>query len=66
MGTPRYASQQWLDTMKVVNAGRSLKLAGHLCSTRCEQVLQGDASFVQMINAEVQGTHAPVAFLGGS
>ena len=43
-GTPRFASAAWLERLRVVNARRQLKLAGHFCSSHCEAVLRGDAS----------------------
>jgi hypothetical protein len=52
----RYASQAWLDRMAEVNSDRSLRLAGHLCSTRCEQVLKGDQSFVASLHDKVKKT----------
>mmetsp|Transcript_20155 Transcript_20155/g.36553 ORF Transcript_20155/g.36553 Transcript_20155/m.36553 type:complete len:324 (+) Transcript_20155:25-996(+) len=49
-GTPRYASQAWLDRLGEVNADRAMLLAAHLCSTRCTQVLNGDSSFVASLH----------------
>lgn len=49
----RFASVHWLDRLKVVNVDRSMHLAGHLCSSRCEQVLRGDAEFVKHLYEEV-------------
>jgi hypothetical protein len=54
-GEARFASWAWLDRLKVINAGRTMRLAGHLCSSRCEQVLNGDSSFVARLHAEVPG-----------
>jgi hypothetical protein len=30
-----------------------MRLAGHLCSTRCEEVLNGDATYIAMLHNEV-------------
>mmetsp|Transcript_10185 Transcript_10185/g.12360 ORF Transcript_10185/g.12360 Transcript_10185/m.12360 type:complete len:294 (+) Transcript_10185:19-900(+) len=51
-GTPRYASKPWMERLKVVNANKSMRLAGHLCSKRCEQILKGDASYVQTLHEQ--------------
>jgi hypothetical protein len=48
-----FASDAYLAKLKAANAGRSLRLAGHLCSTRCQEVLQGDARYVTMLHDEV-------------
>ena len=47
-GTPRYASKSWVDKLCSINktAGEHMRLAGHLCETRCQEVLEGDAVFV--------------------
>lgn len=52
-GQPRFASWAWLERAKAVNTAKTLRLAGHLCSTRCEEVLKGDPSFVKRLFAEV-------------
>ena len=48
-GTARYASMDWVRKLSKVNqdTGGLMRLAGHLCGSRCEQVLDGDSSFVQ-------------------
>lgn len=47
-GTPRYASPEWVQ--RLVDArSTSMKLAAHLCSTRVNQVLAGDGSFVTQL-----------------
>ena len=47
-GTPRYASKLWVDKLCSVNksAGEHMRLAGHLCQLRCQEVLEGDSTFV--------------------
>ena len=47
-GTPRYASKAWVDKLCHVNktAHEHMRLAGHLCQSRCQEVLEGDATFV--------------------
>ena len=54
-GTPRYATWAWVERLAAVKrggggGGSALKLAGHLCAARCQQVLEGDASFVQQLH----------------
>jgi hypothetical protein len=52
-GEPRFASAAWLQRLKRVNAGRQMRLAGHLCSSDCEAVLRGDASTVAYLHREL-------------
>jgi hypothetical protein len=52
-GTARFASIEWLKKLNQLNVGRHMKLAGHLCSTRCEQALNGDASFIVELHKDV-------------
>lgn len=52
-GTARFASKQWLQRLSRVNNGRQMRLAGHLCSSRCEEVLKGDSSFVRSAHEEL-------------
>jgi len=49
-GTPRFASKPWLERLKRVNSEKNMRLAGHLCSIRCEEVLKGDSSFIHMLH----------------
>lgn len=48
-GQPRYATSAWVDNLSKINkeSGNVMKLAGHLCGERCQQVLDGDASFIK-------------------
>ena len=48
-GTPRYAAAAWMERLCKINkdTGNVMKLAGHLCGDRCQQVLDGDASFIK-------------------
>lgn len=57
-GTPRFASFDWLDELRRENMGRGgrrrhMRLAGHLCSSYVQQVLQGDASFVRWLHDHI-------------
>lgn len=52
-GQPRYASEAWLEQLAAANAGRVMRLAGHLCSTRVDEVLRGDATFVKEVSGRV-------------
>jgi len=52
-GTSRFASKPWLQRLSRVNNGRQMRLAGHLCSSRCEEVLKGDSSFVRSAHEEL-------------
>ena len=47
-GTPRYATSQWVDRLCKINeqTGGTMRLAGHLCGSRCQEVLDGDEKFV--------------------
>lgn len=52
-GTPRYPSRPWVDRLRTLTnisedgENVSIRLAGHLCGNRCQEVLDGDYSFVQ-------------------
>lgn len=51
-GTARYASPEWVKNLSTFvksswQQGHSFLLAGHLCFDRCQQILQGEASFVK-------------------
>jgi hypothetical protein len=48
-GQGRYASEAWVESLSRVNRehGNVMKLAAHLCAARCQQVLDGDASFAR-------------------
>ena len=47
-GTPRYASPAWLQSLVDANrqGGHIMRLAAHLCARRCQEVLEGDSSFI--------------------
>ena len=53
-GTPRYATSAWVDRLCKINeqTGGTMRLAGHLCGSRCQEVLDGDASFVSAMAAK--------------
>lgn len=53
-GTPRYATAAWVDKLCKINAdtGGTMRLAGHLCGSRCQEVLDGDATFVKELAAK--------------
>lgn len=62
--SPRsFASEAYLAKLQAVNAGRTMRLAGHLCSSRCEEVLHGDARYVTMLYNEVGRVLPPL--IGG-
>ena len=50
-GLPRYASTTWVqklsDVRKQQNTPDNVRLAAHLCGSRCQAILEGNASFVQ-------------------
>jgi hypothetical protein len=50
-GEPRYATPAYMDELCGLNARLhgKLNLAGHLCGNRCQQVLDGDFSFVETL-----------------
>jgi hypothetical protein len=50
-GTPRYASPKWVQQLVTVARypGSRLQLAAHLCQDRVHQVLEGDDSFVLLL-----------------
>lgn len=52
-GTPRYASEQWLERLGAANRARTMRLAAHLCSTRIDEILGGDTKFVQWLHDAV-------------
>ena len=51
-GTPRYASKWWVESLVEVNkrSGETMRLAAHLCQKRCQEVLEGDATFVKELS----------------
>ena len=61
-GTPRYASPAWVSRLGVVNQPRRMRLAAHLCSDYCTQVLRGDASFVARMHHDVGFNRVQVGF----
>lgn len=48
-GEPRFASAEYVKSLteKAKSQGINLRLAAHLCSTRCEEVLNGKKEFIQ-------------------
>eukprot|EP00515_Schizochytrium_aggregatum_P003228 CAMPEP_0202061970 /NCGR_PEP_ID=MMETSP0963-20130614/42645_1 /ASSEMBLY_ACC=CAM_ASM_000494 /TAXON_ID=4773 /ORGANISM="Schizochytrium aggregatum, Strain ATCC28209" /LENGTH=348 /DNA_ID=CAMNT_0048628235 /DNA_START=45 /DNA_END=1091 /DNA_ORIENTATION=+ len=55
VGEPRFPTMAFVKDLCTqctdVDGQPSVKLAAHLCSSRCEQVLRGDASFVQELHS---------------
>ena len=51
-GLPRYASDAWLERLASINIARKMRLAGHLCSTRVDELLEGDTHFVQRMHKD--------------
>ncbi len=53
-GTPRYPTWNWVTKLCKINAdtGGMMRLAGHLCSTRCQEVLDGNFAFVKELSAK--------------
>lgn len=52
-GSPRYATRAWVEQLCKINkdTGASMRLAAHLCGSRCEEVvLQGDTSFLTSLS----------------
>ena len=53
-GQPRYATQEWVQRLSLLQnrgAEKGMRLAGHLCGERCQQVLDGDGEFVAALSA---------------
>ena len=50
-GEPRYASSEWVLKLCNINKdnGSNMRLAGHLCSSRCQEVLEGDTTFIKSL-----------------
>eukprot|EP00939_MAST-03C_sp_MAST-3C-sp1_P003851 g3851.t1 len=48
-GEPRYATKKWVQRLTETPKSRKMNLAGHLCGSRCREVLEGDASFVRSL-----------------
>lgn len=50
-GTPRYASSAWLQMLVEANkqGGHIMRLAAHLCQSRCQEALEGDGSFIAQL-----------------
>ncbi|ETV69792.1 hypothetical protein H257_14617 [Aphanomyces astaci] len=50
-GTPRYASSAWVSRLASLQNNATtlppMKLAAHLCGSRCQDILSGDARFVK-------------------
>jgi len=47
-GMPRYATWEWVNKLCKINTdtGGMMRLAGHLCGSRCQEVLDGNYAFV--------------------
>lgn len=45
-GQPRYATTAWVQDLCAMRKPKTMKLAAHLCGTRVNQVLAGDAGFL--------------------
>mmetsp|Transcript_81158 Transcript_81158/g.161443 ORF Transcript_81158/g.161443 Transcript_81158/m.161443 type:complete len:282 (-) Transcript_81158:24-869(-) len=52
-GSPRYASQEWLERLGSENEARTMRLAAHLCSTRVDEILNGQTDFVHWLHDAV-------------
>ena len=52
-GLPRYGSPAWLEKLGAVNANRTMRLAGHLCYPRVDELLRGETAFVKKLHDEV-------------
>lgn len=52
-GTPRYATFEWVENLCKINkeTGGLMRLAGHLCGSRCQDILEGDFTFVQLLHS---------------
>ena len=50
-GQPRYASPAWVESFRHVIRQANIKAAAHLCGMRVNQVLDGDASFLEQLSA---------------
>ena len=52
-GTPRYASAKWVQSLVEVNkaSGQIMRLAAHLCQSRCQEVLEGNSAFISELKS---------------
>jgi hypothetical protein len=52
-GQPRYPTWAWVERLAKVNKGTGslMRLAGHLCKQRCQEVLEGDYTFAKSLAA---------------
>eukprot|EP00601_Ochromonadales_sp_CCMP2298_P003555 CAMPEP_0173175806 /NCGR_PEP_ID=MMETSP1141-20130122/4110_1 /TAXON_ID=483371 /ORGANISM="non described non described, Strain CCMP2298" /LENGTH=271 /DNA_ID=CAMNT_0014098077 /DNA_START=35 /DNA_END=846 /DNA_ORIENTATION=- len=54
-GQPRYPTWAWVETLSslCLEAGEApkMRLAGHLCADRCQEVLEGKSAFVLQLHA---------------
>jgi hypothetical protein len=50
-GAPRYPRPNWLQKLSdsAKSSGSRMNLAGHLCGSRCQEILQGDFRFVSSL-----------------
>lgn len=50
-GTARYASPAWVEKLASVNreGGQLMRLAAHLCGSRCQEVIGGDFAFAKTL-----------------
>jgi len=56
-GSPRYASSDWVNQLLTIKSatGTKMNFAAHLCQSRCQELLEGEASFVTQLHH--QGFH---------
>lgn len=52
-GTPRYATEGYVKRLSIINkeSGSPMRLAGHLCGQRCQEVIEGNWSFVEELSS---------------
>mmetsp|Transcript_19825 Transcript_19825/g.35249 ORF Transcript_19825/g.35249 Transcript_19825/m.35249 type:complete len:318 (+) Transcript_19825:189-1142(+) len=48
-GQPRFPGKEWVEKLAAAARANGSQLAAHLCSSRCEEVLRGDCTFVQSL-----------------
>ena len=52
-GLPRFPSEPWLAQLRAANSKHTMRLAGHLCSSRVQAVLaQGETEFVRRMHED--------------
>lgn len=50
-GRPRYATEKWVERFSKIIFSCKIKAAAHFCGARVEQVLRGEASFLEQVVA---------------